>query len=395
MKPADFIRFARRLLFFLSKMKGNKYADGGNGIKINLYVPAFPGKAFYQACNKVMDTIRKMPAVTMLVSVTSACRFDCSHCYQKLDKGKDVDIGLLENAVRHMLDNGMAFINVEGGEPFLVYDRLKRICDAIDTRAEILVNSTGDGITVPRLRELNAKGNLMGIMFSLHSDSPDKLNAFMGSEKAWPTLVSGIEACHSAGVPVTFNSCLMIEDYYNGTFERVMDRAREFRSILIQLIKPKPAGAWLNSGLAHFSPEDLALIRTKVDSYNNDRAFRDYPAVALMIKDEDHDHFGCTAGGTDRFYINAKGDVQPCEFLNISFGNIAEEPFPDIYSRMRSVFDAPGDCWLCEQNAAKIASLLAENSISTLPLSPGLSRVVLEGMERGKVPDFYEKVLKM
>ncbi len=48
--------------------------------------------------------------------------------------------------------------------------------------------------------------------------------------------------------------------------------------------------------------------------------------------------FVCTAGGTDRFYINAKGDVQTYEFLNFLFGNIGEEDFLTIYNRMRDHF---------------------------------------------------------
>lgn len=393
--PGKFLRFAKRLLFFLSKMKDNKYADGGNGVKINLYVPAFPSKAFFHACAKVSEFKEKMPAVSMLISVTSACRFDCKHCYQKLDKGKDVDIELLAGVVRYLQDHGMAFINVEGGEPFLVYDRLKKICDTIDTRSEILINSTGDGITVGRLNELKAKGNLMGIMFSLHTDKPEKLNAFMGSENAWATLESGIEACHQAGVPVTFNSCLTREDYYNGTFERVMDRARSFGGMLIQMIKPKPAGAWLEGGADHFSADDIQLIREKMLRYNNDASFRNYPAIAPMIIDEDREHFGCTSGGTDRFYINAKGDVQPCEFLNISFGNIATEPFERIYERMRNTFRTPGDCWLCEKYSARIAELFRAHGLQSLPLPPAVSEELLSGLEQGAVPDFYEKVVKI
>ena len=186
-----FSRFIKRLLFFLSFMKDNKYVKTGNGIKINLYVPSFPTRAFFQACRKVMEFKGKMPAVTVLMSVTSACRFNCRHCYQKHDKGKDVDIHLLIHAARYLQDHGMGFFNVEGGEPFLVFDRLQKLIEATDKRSEILINSTGDGITLERLNILKKNGNLAGIMFSLHTDRPEKLNDFMDSEKAWETLEKG------------------------------------------------------------------------------------------------------------------------------------------------------------------------------------------------------------
>jgi MoaA/NifB/PqqE/SkfB family radical SAM enzyme len=395
LSPRLFLRFLKRLLYFLSKMEKNKYVKTAHGTKINLYVPAYPKKAFFEACKKVMEFKDKMPSVTALISVTSACRYQCEHCYQRLDKGKDVDLEPLKKAIVYLQDHGLAFFNIEGGEPFLVYPRLKEICSLIDNRSEILINSTGDGITVERLNELKKKGNLMGIMFSLHTDTPEKLNAFMHHEQAWQNLEKGIEACHEAGVAVTFNTCLLVDDFYNGTFERVMERAKAFGGSLIQLIKPKPAGAWLGSDAVKFNPEDLNVVREKVLNYNNLRVFRDYPAIAPMIIDEDNEHFGCTAGGTDRFYINAKGDVQPCEFLNFSFGNITREPFEAIYTRMRKVFNEPGNCWLCEKYSAHVSKILKENNLTTLPLSEDLSKQLYENLEKGEIPEFYDKVVKI
>jgi MoaA/NifB/PqqE/SkfB family radical SAM enzyme len=376
-------------------MNLNKFIRTSLGVKINLYVPSFPRKAFFHACRKVMEFNEKMPSVTVLMSVTSACRYDCEHCYQKLDKGRDVDIGLLVAIAHQLQDKGVAFFNIEGGEPFLQYERLKKLCEAIDDRSEILINSTGDGMTYERLMELKGRGNLLGIMFSLHTSDPERLNTFMKNENAWSNLQNGINLCHRAGIDVTFNSCIALEDYYNGNFEKVMEAAKNAGATIIQFIKPKPAGGWLECGAEKFGQEDLEHIRRKMTDYNSHVKYRDYPAIAAMIIDEDQEHFGCTAGGTDRFYINAKGDVQPCEFLNISFGNITEEKFELIYDRMRKVYEVPGTCWLCEKYASRIAEILKSTGQNVLPLSPEHSREIYENLEKGPVPDFYDKVVKM
>jgi len=390
-----YFRVLKRLLFFLSKMNLNKFIRTSLGVKINLYVPSFPRKAFFHACRKVMEFNEKMPSVTVLMSVTSACRYDCAHCYQKLDKGKDVDINLLVAIAHQLQDKGVAFFNIEGGEPFLQYERLRKLCEAIDDRSEILINSTGDGMTYERLMELKGRGNLLGIMFSLHTHDPERLNTFMKSENAWSNLQNGINLCHRAGIDVTFNSCIALEDYYNGNFEKVMEAAKNAGATIIQFIKPKPAGGWLECGAEKFGIEDLEHIRRKMIDYNTHVKYRDYPAIAAMIIDEDQEHFGCTAGGTDRFYINAKGDVQPCEFLNISFGNITEEKFELIYDRMRKVYEVPGTCWLCEKYASRIAEILKSTGQNVLPLSPEHSGEIYENLEKGPVPDFYDKVVKM
>jgi MoaA/NifB/PqqE/SkfB family radical SAM enzyme len=306
-----------------------------------------------------------------------------------------MDFDVLVATVKKLQDKGVAFFNIEGGEPFLVYDKLKKVCDAIDERSEILINSTGDGMTLENLRDLAGKKNLLGIMFSLHTDKPEQLNEFMGVPHAWQNLENGIELCHKAGIPVTFNTCLLKEAFYDGTFERIMEKATGLGGSILQLIKPKPAGGWLESGSGTFSEPDLSRVREKVHAYNHGKEFRNITSISAMINEEDKSLFGCTAGATDRFYINAKGDLQPCEFLNISFGNIQQDDFDTIYENMRKVFDTPGDCLLCERYSGKIYELMKENDLKVLPLPPDLSKSVYVDWDRGDVPDFYRNLIKL
>ncbi|MEN8194184.1 MAG: radical SAM protein, partial [Bacteroidota bacterium] len=309
-----FVRFLKRLLFFLSKLEKNKYVKSGNFTKMNLYVPAFPSEAFFKACRKVMISDEKMPCISVLLSVTSACRYNCEHCYQKLDKGKDAEINLVCDAVKLLDKKGVSFFNIEGGEPFLIFDKLKKVCESISV-GEIWINSTGDGMTLEKLKILKSLG-VKGIIFSLHSDVQEKINEFMKRDDAWYTLKSGMEKCHQAGLEVAANSCLMKEDFYNDNFHSVMKTAKNLGVSILQLIKPKPAGGWLGEEVSKFTSKDLKFVEKLTDDYNNKPEFKNYPFIAAQIVDERSDMFGCTAGGTDRFYINAKGDVQPCEFLN-------------------------------------------------------------------------------
>jgi MoaA/NifB/PqqE/SkfB family radical SAM enzyme len=394
-KPGYFFRVLKRLLFFLSYMRNNKYSKIGKRLKIHLYLPGFPSRAFYHACSKVLEFDKKMPGISVLISVTSACRYKCPHCYQKHDKGKDMDINVLIKTVKKLQDKGVAFLNIEGGEPFLVFDRLKKVCDAIDERSEILINSTGDGMTFENLSELKKNKNIIGIMFSLHTDKPEDMNRFTGVENAWENLEKGIELCHKVGLAVTFNTCLLRESFYNGTFENIMKVAKDFNGSMLQLIKPKPAGGWLESGIEDFSKEDIKHITDKVHKYNLAKSHRDYTFISPMIIEESAEVFGCTAGGTDRFYINAKGDLQACEFLNISFGNIQTDDFDVIYEKMRKVFEKPCQTWLCEKHSRQILKLKETNNLSSLPLTPEISKQIYENWDRTDFTEFYQKLKEL
>jgi len=121
---------------------------------VDLYVPGYPGEAFYTACKKFMTFDEKLPNTTVLISITSACRFDCEHCYQKKDLGKDVDIDKLVPVVKRLQDMDIAFFNIEGGEPFLVYDRLRKVCEVIDSRRKFGLIQLVTGWTCQNLPNL-------------------------------------------------------------------------------------------------------------------------------------------------------------------------------------------------------------------------------------------------
>jgi len=389
-----FFLLLKRLLLFVSKMQHNKFVKIGGKTRLGLYVPGYPSQAFDTACQKFSQFSEKMPCTTVLLSITSACPYHCNYCYQKLDKGKDVEIETLIKTVRKLQDMGIAFVNIEGGEPFVAFERLKMLCAVIDDRSEIWINSTGAAMTEEKLMELKNL-NVTAIMFSLHSPDPDTFNQFMGNDSAWDTMQSGVKMCHAAGLAVAFNTCLMRDDFYNGTFERIMDKAKNFKACLIQIIKPKSAGGWLEKGDIEFTTEDLAYIKARVNEYNLQEEFSGYPSISAQIIEEDKMVFGCTAGGTDRFYINAKGDLQPCEFLNLSFGNIAVDEFEDIYQKMRDCFAWGGECYLCESCSKEIHKLYLDNSLQSLPLSSELSEKIYSSWDRGKKTDLYERLEKI
>ncbi len=388
-KPVKVIPYLNRLNRFIKMVQKNKFVKIDGKTRMDLYVPGFPSKAFYNACEKFSEFEGKLPCKTVLLSVTSACKYNCEHCYQKYDKGTDMSIEALQNTVKSLNEIGIAFYNIEGGEPFLVYDRLKFVCELIGDNAEIWINSTGDGMTIERLEELK-KLNVTAIMFSLHSTEETAFNEFFGNENAWDTMKRGVELCHKTGIAVAFNACLQTEEYINGKFEAVMELAKELGGSIIQLIKPKPAGGWLEKGVKSLSEKDEANIKEKVSMYNLNRKYKDYPSISCQIIEEDPQHFGCTAGGTDRLYINAKGDIQPCEFLNISFGNVQDEEFDKIYKRMRDVFCKPGNCWLCEAYSKEILKIKDENNLITLPLNKELSKQIYENWNIGELTDFYK-----
>ena len=97
---------------------------------------------------------------------------------------------------------------------------------------------------------------------------------------------------------------------------------------------------------------------------------------------------GCCCGGIDRFYVGANGDVQPCEFVNISFGNLAEVPFETAYARMRKAFAVPCEEWTCARHADEIAA----NAGEMLPLPWSETEKLVANWKGGTPTKVYDKM---
>lgn len=388
---AEYIGLLKRMALYTRTFENNKYVRVNGKMRIGLYVSAYGTKPYWATNDKLLSYEKAMVPSTVLFSVTSACRNKCEHCYQKNDRGKDIGIDTLIEAAVTLQDMGVPYFIIEGGDSFLVWDKLKKLVAALDGRSEIWVNTTGDEVTMERVMELKKLG-MTAVRFSLHRHDPESFNRFLGVDWAWDNLIKGTDICYRAGVPVVFNSCVDREGFYNGDFEKLMDRARQLKGVIIEIIHPKRAGGWLSQPLEPFTEDDFQRLRELVRTYNFNPQYRDYPMISCQIMEEDTTMYGCSAGGVERFYVNAKGDVQPCEFLNISFGNIGREKIDTIFKRMRSHFMLPGQTWLCDACAPEISRLAAENGVTSLPLNEELSRQIYTQWDRGRPTVLYKQL---
>lgn len=388
--PAAYFLFLARALRLLLVFRHNKAVKTEKGWKLHLYLPAYPTPAFYYALESKL--LRAEPGPTTIVfSMTRACAYRCPHCYQRRDGGADLAEDRLLETARQVVDAGVAFFDIEGGEPFLRIPRLLNLVRSLDDRCEIWINSTGDHAAPGLLEELKAAG-VFGFMVSVHDPDPAVHDAFTGVPGSYDTAAALIRAVRKLGMAAALNSVLSEAGVRSGALDRLMEQAREWDADFVQLIHPKPAGNWM--GATAGMQTDPALVeRMRRDHIRyNSRARADFPSLAAQVFEEGREVLGCTAGAVDRFYIGAAGEVQPCEFLNLSFGNVNEEPFPVILSRMRDVFRTPGCDWLCCTQAGAIRQFMEQHGLKQLPLSWPATRLLVETWDRGEPTPVYQKL---
>lgn len=388
--PVAFFRFLHRALRLLLVFRHNKIVRVFNGYKLHLYLPAYPSPAFFYAIESKL--LRSPPeATTVVFSMTKACGYRCQHCYQRKDTETDVEEALMIRTAQAVRDTGVAMFDIEGGEPFLRYKRLLNLVRSLDARCEVWINTTGSRVTREMLKELHLAG-LFGLMVSVHSPDRAKHDALTGVPGSFDTACEIIRTCRSLDLVAALNTVLSEGEVRMGGLDRLMTLARELDSDYVQLIHPKPAGEWIGrqDGM-QTDPTLIAMLQGQHARYNS-RSMHDYPSLAAQVFEESSRVLGCTAGAVDRFYVGAGGDVQPCEFLNLSFGNVREESFEAIYHRMRACFKTPCCDWLCCTQASEIHRLFKEHKLKKTPLPWPVTRQLVEKWDRGEPTPIYERL---
>ncbi|MCK5283418.1 MAG: radical SAM protein [Nanoarchaeota archaeon] len=381
--------FIKRALLFLSKVTVNKVVKTRGVYKIHIYFPAFPTKAFFIALDKFLllkeDKIKPYPT-SVLLSMTKACNYKCRHCYQKKDILKDIPINKLINLTKQIQDLKISFINIEGGEPLLKFDRLMDMLKSIDGRSEVWVNTTGFSLTEEKAKKMK-EAEVFGIMASLHHWDRKKHDDFVGEKGAYDIALNALKIFSKAGISTAINCTGTQELIQEDGFENIMEIAKNNKVAIVQLIHEKPAGAWI-SKKDTLNKEYVKKLYDIHLKYNTSSKYKDYPAVSSQVFESSENNFGCTAGGIERFYVNANGDVQACEFVNLSFGNINEEPFIDIYNRMRKTFNKPRTKWICCIEHEKIQNALKKST----PISKKESNRIFQNFDLGKETGLYKKM---
>ena len=356
--------------------------------KLDFYLPRYPSEAFFTA---MADKLLRAPPrpVSVVWSLTKACAYKCPHCYQGLDPVDETPLAAMRRQVRELINDGVAAWAVEGGEPLLKFERLEALLE--ETRGlEVWVNSTGfgaDRAKLQRLKELE----VTGVMSSIHSVNRQKHDDFTGFPGSFDTALKFLRDCRELGILTGFNTVLTDDEILSGGIEKIMRLAEASQCDYIQLIHPKSCGRWLDVSFDSRRHAEAVEAACLAQRYYNSSRGRRYQVLTAQVYEESEFMLGCTAGGVDRFYVGCSGEVQPCEFVNISFGNLNKEPYKAIMARMRSAFPVPSCEWLCCKRAEEIARAIHANGGQT-PLPWEKTAELIREWRPGKPTLVYKKL---
>lgn len=354
---------------------------------INAFLPPFPGDAFDRQFENLLPGKQLIP-LSAFVAITSDCPADCWHCSLKNRRpGKPLSREQWLDVIAQLNQIGTAIIGLTGGEP-LTQEYLPELVRAANQGgAEVELFTSGIGLTQAKCDALR-KAGLWAVGVSLDHTKADIVDRKRRTPKAFEAAIAALKMAQQTGFYTFVNAVPDRETVISGEYQRLYELAKRLKIHELRLIEPMPCGQLMNDG------HDCLLRREEVDVLRRfhrtiNRRGRG-PKVCAFNEIESPQMFGCVAG-FQHLFVDPTGEVCPCDFTPLSFGNVQDEPLANIWQRMTDAMRQPRRNCFIQTNAALIRRY-AEGHGFPLPTEVSL-RILAESPEE-PLPDYFQQATK-
>jgi len=354
---------ARKLMRILEgTAKGEKIVRFGDRWVISSFVPPVPSRAFMTFIKGGVDKdslytdlahARRSAPLSVHVCITSRCPFRCEHCGATYSPGRaELTKDEWIQVIHDLQGFGVACIVFSGGEP-LVRDDMEEIISAVDDRSSTLLFTNGTSLTLERARALKEAGLFM-LAVSIDSPIPEEQNRLRGNPNAFSYATEAVRNASEAGLYTLVSSVVYRKNLNKDNLHRIFRLAKEHGAHEVRIHQPIPRGELTDPKDAEqifLTPEDrtrLYRIQIAANQTNNG-----IPKVSSFPYTESQCKFGCGAGLLHS-YISSTGELWPCDFVPLSFGNVVTEDLKEVYGRMMRVAGIPRQTCIARAVGEKI-----------------------------------------
>jgi len=300
----------------------------------NLYNPPMPSPAALRPFERKLRTMAEkiiFPATSTL-SVTPRCPCRCVHC--SADRfvhtgGKELSTDELKRVVDQSLALGVCTMIFTGGEPMVREDLYDLIAHVDKNLAHVMIFTSGVLLSQENVERL-AKAGLGSLNVSIDADKAEEHDALRRMSGAFKKAFEGARRAREAGILTGISTYGSHETVTSGALEHLLNIAKEEGFQEVTVFDCVPTGKFLTRPEVRMGRKDIKRVRALADKFNGD----EFPmGITAQAKANAYDGGGCF-GGFAQFYMTCFGDINPCDFNPITFGNIREDSLETIWRRM-------------------------------------------------------------
>lgn len=292
--------------------------------------------------------------------ITDHCNLRCKHCYQiKFDKSSELCLEKVKTIIDKIdfsLKNRFITVNITGGEPFLrddLFDILSYIEDKKNFKEfNIITNATL--IDSEKVNNLNKFNKFKYLKISLES-LDEKKNDYIRGKGNFKKVIENIKF-----FKVNSNKKILLMITLGSlNFKEIanfLDFSKDLKVDGVILERFVPIGKGLNLKefyLKNIEWHDLLkIIIYYLDLNLSPKDLLPYKAFWIDLKNSKLKGALCNLGD-ESMALMPNGDIYPCRRLPIVVGNILNEDFGEIISKLKKfknniIKNLKGKCKNCE-----------------------------------------------
>ncbi len=272
--------------------------------------------------------------ISMVLMTTAACNMRCRHCSAQRTMRRGGDALSYEeicDVIDQFIELGGASVVFSGGEPTLHPRLLDLVAHVPADKAISTMFTNGSRIDRAYADELRSAG-MFSALVSIDSYDEAAHDSGRQSEGAYRQGLRAAEQVRESGMLAGLSSYMSRQDLLAGGFQKLTRVAEDVGVHQLFLFDAVPTGALLHETEMILAPGDRARLRDLVSSYNG---LPYGPGVMGQSWVNSAQGCGCFAGFYQA-YLTADGELTPCDFTPISFGNVRQHSLHELWRRMRA-----------------------------------------------------------
>jgi MoaA/NifB/PqqE/SkfB family radical SAM enzyme len=376
------LRVSPAVNWFLTKyMRKFPLVNLDGQLIIHSHLPSVNSKAFTRFIDEHLLARTPGPSHAQ-ISLTGACPQSCQYCYNKDRSGAPLTTNEIKQSIAALKRLGVFWLGFTGGEPLLQPDIVEIVRSTGDDCA-LKLFTTGMGLTQELANRLKEAG-LLYVSISLDHQDQATHDQIRGCTGSYQAALLAIEMCQTAGFHVSVSSVI----------PRAMLQGPQIDDSLKFLIGLGVHEAWLSETKpTQTAFWDEALVITEADRLHLVEIQDRYNQMGKITVNylghfEGKECFGCNAGHK-MVYIDAFGEVSPCVFTPMSFGNIRDNSLGSIFAEMKALFPSESDCFINRNYP-----LLKKHYHGQFPLSKTDTLQLLEDVQFSPLAQFSRLLAK-
>lgn len=295
--------------------------------------------------------------------VTRRCRFNCWYCRANAgydDNKEELTTEQCKKIIASVAKFGKCMMILTGGEPMERSDIYKLIRYGRKQKLRVVMATCGYAIDDKSIAKLK-KAGILTLSLSLDGASAETHDVFRQSKGAFDSVIRAAETAERADVRFQINTTISkINVNEVSAIAKLAEKLGAYCFNPFILVPTGRGKGFADEILEPVEYEALLneLFRIKLKSSIEVRVTcgPQFARVARQTKAEKRmgDVSGCM-GGRGFGFINYRGDVQTCGFLNVSAGNLIENSFDfseiwiasEFLNKIRNTSGYKGDCGIC------------------------------------------------